>query len=356
MNQIACVPPINPYTAAQAPKYMTTAQVQQPQQPNYNAVKIDIHNPSVGAPNAPQAPIYAYPQAPIYGYPEAPAGQVPVYIPTQPLPTCIPVPEYPQTPVDRIPVDQKPADGLPQSQIPVPQPQDIEQQDKVQDVKKSETPVETQKPEIVEGKTVEPQFDLNAFIAKLANPDFDVQTDALNEVSKMVNNQPEQAKDLVDTKVFEALNNIIAADTSNLEGPTKEQLDAREKFNEGKALSENEVNLANTMSPSEKAEFNKSLALYATAIIGKLYADEVAKLSSNTVPLTELPGVTTLVDQLKDNANPKVRASAVEALSYLQRPEYKEDLNTLFTVAQTDQDALVAQMAKEALDKLNEIK
>ena len=52
----------------------------------------------------------------------------------------------------------------------------------------------------------------------------------------------------------------------------------------------------------------------------KLYADEVARLSNNTVPLTELPGAITVVDQLKDNPNPMVRASAIEAFKLPTKP------------------------------------
>ena len=51
-----------------------------------------------------------------------------------------------------------------------------------------------------------------------------------------------------------------------------------------------------------------------------------------------------------------VRASAIEALSYIQNPEYKKDLTTLFTVAKNDQDAGVAEAAKTALEKLDQVK
>ena len=51
-----------------------------------------------------------------------------------------------------------------------------------------------------------------------------------------------------------------------------------------------------------------------------------------------------------------VRASAIEALSYIQNPEYKKDLTTLFTVAKNDQDAGVAEAAKIALEKLDQVK
>lgn len=123
----------------------------------------------------------------------------------------------------------------------------------------------------------------------------------------------------------------------------------------GKEVTEQEKTLANTITPKEQAERNKSYALFTSAIMQKLYGDEVSRLSNTTVPLTELPGAITVVDQLKDNPNPMVRASAIEALSYIQNPAYKKDLTTLFTVAKNDQDPGVAEAAKTALDKLNQV-
>ena len=177
----------------------------------------------------------------------------------------------------------------------------------------------------------------------------------MEEIANMVKTSPEKATELVDTKVFDALTNIINADTSKLEGPTQEQLAAREKFMSGKETTDAEKQLANKLSPKEQAERNKSYALFTSAIMQKLYGDEVKRLSNTTVPLTELPGVITVVDNLKDNPNPMVRASAIEALSYIQNPEYKKDLTTVFTVAQNDQDPGVAESAKMALERLNQV-
>ncbi len=95
--------------------------------------------------------------------------------------------------------------------------------------------------------------------------------------------------------------------------------------------------------------------MFTTAILQKLYSEEVAKLTNTSVPLTELPGAVTIVEQLKNNPNPMVRTSAIEALSYIQQPEYKADLNTLFTIAKNDQDKNVQEAATAALDKLNKM-
>ena len=363
MNQIPCVP-VSPCMVQQ----------QLPQQPNYNAVKIDIHNPTVGAPamSAPQMapqyaqptmPYYAYPQQDLYNYPQA---QQPMYYPPVCCPVQQPAPVQAQPAVAEVP-------AAPVAPAPQVQPQAVQQQV----INAAPAPVETTnepapavpqpvisepqapkaeaKPEVVPAETVAPQVDLNQFIAKLTNPDFDVQASAMEEIANLVKQSPEKATELVDTKVFDALTGIINYDSSNLAGPTPEQEAARDKLISGKEVTDAEKQLANTITPKEQAERNKSYALFTSAIMQKLYADEVSRLSNQTVPLTELPGAVTVVENLKDNPNPMVRASAIEALSYIQNPAYKQDLTTVFTIAQNDSDPGVAETAKAALEKLNQI-
>lgn len=395
MNQVPFVPTMNPYMVQPQTAYVPAAQ------PRYNAVNIEINNPTAGAqgvgqPYQPQyaqptLPLYNYPQAPVYTYPQAQAQQ-PAYYPPyicQPAPQQAPqIPAVPQTPV----VPQAPAVVEPQAQtpavapvpvaqepapapqvVPVPVPQVVPAQTNINvppvppvEVK-PEAPAVTPeptiavapevKPEVVPSETITPQVDLNSFIAKLNNPDFDVQAAGMEEIANMIKTAPDKATELVDTKVFDSLANIINFDSSALEGPTAEQVAAREKIMAGKEneLSEADKTLANTITPREQAERNKSYALFTSAMMQKLYGSEVARLSNQVVPLTELPGVVTVVDALKDNPNPMVRASAIESLSHIQSPEYKKDLTTVFSIAQNDQDPGVAETAKVALEKLNQI-
>jgi len=348
MNQIPSVP-VNPYMVQQQTAYTPVPQ------PKYNAVNIEINNPAVGTPGAtqtaqyaePTMPYYTYPQAPIYTYPQAPVqpGFPPVIQP--PVVTQVPVqPTLPQeTPaVPAQPV--QPVDVKPEAPV-VPAPVVTEPD--------TTTAKTDNKPEVVPADQVAPQVDLNSFIAKLANPDFDVQAAGMEDIAKLINETPEKATELVDSKVFDALTNIVNFDSSALEGPTKEQIAAREKVVSGKDVTDADKELANKITPKEQAERNKSYALFTTALMQKLYADEVKRLTNTTVPLTELPGATTVVDNLKDNPSPMVRASAIEALSYIQNPEYKKDLTTVFTIAQNDSDPGVAESAKIALEKLNQI-
>ncbi len=379
-------------------------------QPNYNAVKIDIHNPTVGGPATcpqpqmmPQAmpmpqvagPIYNYPQAQVYDYPQAtqppyymPYPQQPVYYPTYPQQPVVEQPQVQQVPAQPVAVEQQPAvvqqapaqptvvcppcpncntEIQPQVVTPVAVPpvavQPAPQQVNINQAPVAPAPAVPQAPQAPAAQPVEvaqpapaaPLVDLNSFVARLANPDYEVQANTMEEIANMVKDEPVKATELLDAKVIDALINIMNADSSKLAGPTQEQIEARQKLMSGQQISDADKALATTITPMEQAERNKSYAMFTSAILQKLYGEEVAKLTGTTVPLTELPAAMNVVDQLKDNPNPMVRSSAIEALSYIQTPEYKKDLTTLFTIAQKDQDKNVQDAATAALEKLNQI-
>ncbi len=333
--------------------------------PNYNAVKIDVHNPSISAPgvgqvamNVPQyaqptMPYYSYPQNELYSYPQAQTQ--PYYMPVQqpvlpqaPQAVAPSVPATPQ-PVAPEPVAVAPQPVIQQQNINAPAP--MVSQPAVEQKPATEQP----KVEIEQPVAMTPQVDLNSFIAKLTNPDYEVQANAMEEIANMVKDDPQKATELLDEKVVNALNTIINADSSKLAGPTPEQISARQKLMKGEQLSDADKTLATTITPMEQAERNKSYAMFTTSIMEKLYGDEVAKLTGSTVPLTELPGAVTIVEQLKNNPNPMVRTSAIESLSYIQQPAYKQDLSTLFTIAKNDQDKNVQEAATAALEKLEQM-
>ena len=350
---------VNPYMHPQMQPNMPYMAQQATPAPNYNAVKIDVHNPSVSAPgvgqvamNVPQyaqptMPYYSYPQAQLYDYPQAQTQ--PYYMPQQPV-------NYtPVAPAATTPVAPAPQNVAPEAVQAAPQ-QVIQQQNI-----NTPAPVVTQQPaatpkvEVEQPVPMAPQVDLNSFIAKLSNSDYEVQANAMEEIANMVKDEPQKATELLDEKVVNALNTIVNTDSSKLAGPTAEQITAREKLKKGEKLSEAEQKLATTITPKEQAERNKSYAMFTSSIMQKLYGDEVAKLTGSTVPLTELPGAVTIVDQLKNNPNPMVRTSAIEALSYIQKPEYKQDLTTVFNIAKNDQDKDVQEAAAAALAKLDQL-
>ena len=345
-------PQVQPY----APQYAQYPQATPA--PNYNAVKIDVHNPSVSAPgvgqvamNVPQyaqptMPLYNYPQAQLYDYPQAPVQ--PYYMPQQPV-ASMPGQTIPPAPQVAEPTAAQAAPQVIQQQnINTPAPMVTQP---TAEAPKAEAP----KVEIEQPAPMAPQVDLNSFIAKLSNPDYEVQANAMEEIANMVKDEPQKATELLDEKVVNALNTIVNTDSSKLEGPSAEQIAAREKLMKGEQLSDADKKLATTITPMEQAERNKSYAMFTSSIMQKLYGDEVAKLTGSTVPLTELPGAVTIVEQLKNNPNPMVRTSAIEALSYIQQPAYKQDLTTLFTIAKNDKDENVQKAATAALAKLEQM-
>ena len=358
---------VNPYLQPQmqplVPQYSQAVPA-----PNYNAVKIDVHNPSVSAPgvgqvamNVPQyaqptMPYYTYPQAQLYQYPQAQTQ--PYYVPQQPI--------IPQMPAQPAPIQPAPeaVKTVEPAAVQAAAPQQVIQQNYNAPAPVVTQPVQTpaeqpsaQTPqvEIEQPVPMAPQVDLNAFIAKLTNPDYEIQANAMEEIANMVKDDPQKATELLDEKVVNALNNIINTDSSKLAGPSAEQIAARQKLMNGEQISDADKTLATTITPMEQAERNKSYAMFTSAIMQKLYGEEVAKLTGATVPLTELPGAVAIVEQLKNNPNPMVRTSAIEALSYIQQPAYKQDLNTLFTIAKNDQDKNVQEAATAALTKLEQM-
>ncbi len=216
-------------------------------------------------------------------------------------------------------------------------------------------PVQTKKVEVIAPQPLKPNVDLSAFLARLADVNADIQAGAMEEIANMVKEKPDMATELLDEKIINALINVIKADTNNLGGPTAAQMSLREKLMTGKKLTPAEQEAAMTLTPMEQAERNKVYATFTTAILQKLYADEVNKLTNTMVPLTELPGAVAIVENLKNNPNPMVRTSAIEALSYIQNPAYKQDLTALFTVAQNDKEPAVKEAAKAGLARLSQV-
>ena len=162
-------------------------------------------------------------------------------------------------------------------------------------------------------------------------------------------------------------------DTSKLPGPTEQQVAIRNKIAENDKVKEEatkagqnpdtvklphdltpqELEEGNKLSPYEQAERNKEYAMFTTCILQKTYADELQKLTGNVPPVTELPGSKAIITTLKENPSPDMRVSAIDALRYVERPEYKDDLTTLYTIAQNDADPNVSEAATQALASLN---
>jgi len=350
-------------------------------QPSYNAVKIDIHNPQVNAPtntksqnqqqeqtpqkssvyeSIPKASIYEVPTKSLYesdksgkipaAMKEAPAVPAPVVIAPiataapQPVATSLSGPITVTSPIAPVAPISSVAAVAPASPAVITQTQT-----------QTQTPAPPKTVEVQDPEKITPKIDINEFINKLINPDFEQQANAMESIADLAQNKPKEATEFLDVKVIDSLLGIMQKDSTKLVGPNSKQLQIREKIMSGKSVSPAETAEANKITPMELAERNKQYAIYTVAILQKLYGSEVEKLSNSVVPLTELPGAAGVVEQVKKNPNPMVRAAGIDALSYIQRPDYKQDLTTIFTVAKKDKDENVQKVAAKALEKLAQV-
>ena len=226
------------------------------------------------------------------------------------------------------------------------------------------------KPEIIPGEEIKPDVDIPLVISNLTNENFDVQAQQMEEIARVALDDSNNAIPYIVRDVFSSLIDITKKDSAELAAPTDEQIQARKKvianfvsMENGKAknqpvklpysITEKDVALADTISPMEQAERNKEYALYTMAILAKVYTDEIEKQTGNIVPMTDIPGTAAIVDSLRYNPNSGVKIASIDALRHIYRPEYKEEMSTLFTLAQADTNPEVAIAATRALDRIN---
>lgn len=227
--------------------------------------------------------------------------------------------------------------------------------------------------EIVPPKEIKPEVDVQNIVKALSNEDFDVQARQMEEIARISMEDSAKALPFIVTEIFTELINIVKKDTSNLTPPSEKQIEIRKQIivneiikEQARAekkdvselelpykISKQELAEASNLSTLEQAERNKEYALYTMAILAKVYTDEVHKQTGNIVPLTDLPGVSEIVDSLRYSSNAGVKIAAIDALRYINRPEYKEELTAVLELATDDKNPYVARNAAVALENIN---
>ena len=362
----------------------------------YNAVSIEVNNPSVELGNKHKR-IYEYPQSQV----PVTAEYVPLYsLDVPPLPVAYQTNNFinSRTLINaELEVEQKngnkPSDEIKLSNAIAEE--EVAEADVVEVPAPVLTTVEDEKAasvealaqnatfkangiahpvEIVPPEDIKPDVDVSEVITKLSGDNFDIQAKQMEEIAKAAMENSQDALPYLVTEIFSELINIAQKDSSSLALPTERQMEIREKIiiNElakEKAIAnkqdlatfvppynidEDSLQEAMVLSDFEQAERNKEYALYTMAILAKVYADEIQKYTGNVVPLTDLPGASAFVDVLRQNDNLGVRVSAIDALLYINRPEYKDELAAIFEIAANDKEAYVAQQALRALAIINQ--
>ncbi len=319
--------------------------------PEYNAIKINIVDPKVNVPGAQQTPsVYSYPQSQIYSYPQAQqqvyAPQVYAQPPVQqqaqvymPQPAVVPQPV--SVPAPQV-INTQNVNAAPQPVIPQPEAQT--------QAPAAPAPVNAPEPTAAPQPAAAPAVNVPAFTQRIKSDDLEDAGKAIEEVADIAQTRP--APELLDTDLMEALLGVIGKDSSTLEGPTEKQKELRQQVLEGKQLSDADMAEANKITPLEMAERNKQYALFTTAILQNQLIDEFKKTNNVTPGIKDLPGMEQIVQTIKDNPNPMLRASGLAALAYNARPEYKPVMKEIFELSQQDVDENVQKVAAEGLAKL----
>ena len=336
----------------------------------YSAVNIDIDNPAL---NPKQKKIYEYPdaQSPVT-YDNIKNVRLPYNFHAAYHTTNIIIPEFEnKKPAVAIEQEDILKNDIEKSEIEVPSPNFTTLEDEKGYIVENTLPeeiintAEVLKPEIVPSEAILPKADLQLVEANLKNSDFDIQAQQMEEIVRVSLDNRENAIPYIVKDVFTELIDIAQADTTNLAAPTEEQISARRKVMANFAaaasgnteastlyqLSDEEIAAAQTISPLEQAERNKEYALYTMAILAKVYTDEVEKQTGFVMPITDIPGTSVMVDLLRYNPNAGVKVAAIEALKYIERPEYKNELKTLYTLALSETNPLVIAAASKALEE-----
>ena len=224
-------------------------------------------------------------------------------------------------------------------------------------------------PKITKAADIKPAVDIDNVLSNLLNNDYDTQAIQLEEIARVSLEDSKKAVPYVTTSVFSAITEIVNKDTNDLPGPTNEQTEIRKKIianvfaseqsaAHGKTidktqlpfeLSEEDIALANKLSPLEMAERNKEYGVYTLAALAKVYADETERKTGNIIPLTDMPGVSTFVDILKTSKNPSIKVAAINSFLHLRRPEYNDEIKSVIQVVTKDNNRFVAENAVEAL-------
>ncbi len=327
----------------------------------YNSVKVDIDNPSI---NAEPKKVYDYPESEeIVTYDKTYNQQVA-------LPQGYPVAAKYEASEINTPEETE------EVKVPEPNYTTIEAEKKTLNNDKTEdnnvsfhgTEPAVKKPEIVPPVDIKPEIDINKVVDNLNSEDLDKQALQMSEIIKTFD-KPKLAKEYIVSDVLSSLINIAEKDTKALEGPTEEQRINRDKImknfeavqkgvtDESKLpykLTKEDIQSAATLAPLELAERNKEYALITMAMLDKIYIDNIEKENGNIVALTDVPGVSTMVDAIRYSKNPAVKMAAIDSLRYIARPEYKNELSEVFSIAQKDSNPIIAEVAAYSLNKINQ--
>ncbi|MBR1976938.1 hypothetical protein IKA15_01520 [bacterium] len=207
------------------------------------------------------------------------------------------------------------------------------------------------------------QVQVEQFLKDLNSEDYAAQNEALIAISNISQMDKTVASQLNTEELMTSVANVISKDTSALEGPSEEELKLATKVKNGEQLTPEEQAIYDTRSPKEQAEKNKVYAIYTLAQLQKNLRDEIdthnqsipeGKEKVAQIKMPELIGFNEIMTAASNSEVPAVRKAAIQAISYVARPEESNGIIQILSNFTNDSDASVQEAAKKAIEKANE--
>ncbi len=332
-------------------QYSPITPAQQPQLPQVPALQI----PQEQGQQPAQGGIYNYPVSSCYNPPSTDFNGVKLIINNpQGYAAAGGAPVAPQPAVSNIPANYY----IPGQ--PVNFPMQPGYMPAVQPAQTPEPMVKTEpvqnKPEIQEPTEDFPGGKVQSFTAGLNSNDINVQAQAMNDICDAAKSlDPEIVVALQNNEIYDALINIINKDASGLQGPTNEIIAKRQELlNKATTPEQQDEAFAQTMTEQEAFIMHQREALFTIAVLQNELI-ELGEQQGKEVELKSLPAIETVVETVKSNPEPIMRAGAIQALSHIARPNFKPELSQIFTIAESDADVGVQEIARAANEQLAKI-
>ncbi len=333
--------------------------------PSASAVNIQIFEPKAYAGQSGQGvqnPIYSYPQQSMY----APQPYINQYQQYMPAPQTPVYPVYPQQtymmPQQNYTQEFSQTAPMPSQQMPAPVLTNAPEQTQAP----AQQPAEQQAAQSPELQVQEPSrenqtnVDVNSLVSGLQSTDNKTQEDAITKIANLSQGSPEMQNAVLTEPVMRGLADIIKQDTSNLEGPSEAQIAAINKAASGAKLTPEEEALTQQPAPKTLADKNRVISMFTLAMLQKNQRDEIDRYNqsqdaNNQLPqlkLNDLIGYNEIENAARNDGEKEVKLAAIQALSYVAKPEDKETLEPVLTAALNDSEPLIQQAANEVLTNI----
>ena len=204
----------------------------------------------------------------------------------------------------------------------------------------------------------EPVFNTQEVVKTLSSKDLKEQTIGLATIAFICEENPKIARQFLEPPIVKALTDILKQDSKKLAGPTPEQIKLRKEVMDGKKITDEQMKLASQTSPMEMSERNKQFAIYTIALLDGILINEFDKnnktaSSKAELEMRDLPGMNDVINVLKTNPNPVLRTTAVEALYYVAKPQFNPVIKPILKAATNDKDVKVKETAQKALANID---